>query len=118
MAAKATGKIAASRPLSELAAIIRSKNAGPFRLTFDILFRDPETCDAVWRSGAVTRETVARAYGVSHNQVSSIFHVPMGNAIKVTLLRPWAQNSIGESDTYGCQQHVPLMELPVTLDKA
>ena len=27
-----------TRTLAELAAIIRSKNAGPFRLTFDILF--------------------------------------------------------------------------------
>jgi hypothetical protein len=30
-----------TQPLSELADIIRSKNAGPFRITFDILFSDP-----------------------------------------------------------------------------
>ena len=29
-----------SVPLSELASIIRSKNAGPFRITLDVLFAD------------------------------------------------------------------------------
>ncbi len=102
-------------PLRDLAAIIRSKNAGPFRLTFDILFRDAATCQAVWESGALTRASVAGAFGVSENRISSLFHIPMGNAIKVTMLRPWPQNGTGESDTYGCQQHAPLLDLPVTL---
>lgn len=100
-------------PLSELAAIIRSKNAGPYRLTFDILFRSDDAFRRVRDSKAVTRETVARAYGVGPDQVSSLFEVPAGRAIKVTLLRPIGQGNIGESDVYGCQQHVPLMSLPV-----
>ena len=104
-----------TKALRDLAHIIRSKNAGPFRLTFDVLFRERETCQAVWDSGAVTRASIAKAFAISENRISSLFHVPMGNAIKITMLRPWPQNSIGESDTYGCQQHAPLLDLPVTL---
>ena len=35
--------------------------------------------------------------------------LPEGLAIKLTLLRPRPQCSAGETDVYGCQQHVPLM---------
>lgn len=100
--------------LSDLAAIIRSKNAGPFRVTLDILFTDPGTYRRVRDSGAVTAETVAAAYGISRSEVSSLFNVDMANAIKVTLRRR-AQGAFGETDMYGCQQHAPLLSLPVIL---
>lgn len=99
--------------LRDLASIIRSKNAGPYRLTLDVLFRDEHRFQHVVQTGAVTRETVAHAYGIPPDQVTSIFVVPAGRAIKVTLRRPCGQGDFGETDMYGCQQHVPLMELPV-----
>jgi hypothetical protein len=37
----------------------------------------------------------------------------MANAIKITLRRPRTQGSFGESDIYGCQQHVPLLGIAV-----
>ena len=100
-----------SVPLSELASIIRSKNAGPFRITLDVLFSDPEKYQHVRDSGAVTREKVAAAYKVSPSEITSFFHVDMANAIKITLRRPRGQGNFGESDIYGCQQHVPLLGL-------
>ena len=48
----------------ELAKTIRSKNAGVDRITFDIIFRDRRTYDAVRRSGALSREAVLALYGV------------------------------------------------------
>lgn len=104
-----------SRPLAELAAIIRSKNAGPFRLTFDVLFDNEETFLAVVASNAINRESVAALFRVAEDQVSSLHVLPDGLAIKVTLLRPKAQCAPGETDVYGCQQHVPLMTLPIPL---
>ena len=77
-----------SVPLSELASIIRSKNAGPFRITLDVLFADPEKYQLVRDSGAVTRETVAAAYKINPAQITSFFYVDMANAIKITLRRP------------------------------
>lgn len=105
----------APKRLRDYASIIRSKNAGPYRLTVDILFRDEELFRKVCESGAVSRESVARAYGIAPDRISSLFVVPMGRAIKVTLLRPVGQGDFGDSDMYGCQQHVPLMDLPVAL---
>lgn len=102
-------------PLSELASIIRSKNAGPYRITFDILFTDPARYRAVRDSGSVTKETVARAYGIAPEEITSFFNVDMASAIKITLRRRRAQGAFGESDIYGCQQHAPLLDLPVQL---
>ncbi|MSP83882.1 MAG: DUF4387 domain-containing protein [Alphaproteobacteria bacterium] len=106
-----------TRRLRDLARIIRSKNAGPFLLTFDVLFPDLETYQLVWDSGAVTRATVAKALSLPVDQVVSLFAIPRGFAIKATVRRPRAQNAFGESDTYGCQQHAPLLDLPVTVSQ-
>ena len=59
---------------------------------------------------------VAAAFGVDPAQVSPIHVLPEGLAIKVTLLRPRVQCAAEETDVYGCQRHVPLMTLPVSLD--
>ena len=105
-----------TQTLAELAAIVRSKNAGPFRLTFDILFDDEPAFLAVVAADVITPDNVAAAFGVDPAQVSSIHVLPEGLAIKVTLLRPRAQCAAGETDVYGCQQHVPLMTLPVPIE--
>jgi hypothetical protein len=105
-----------SVPLSDLADIIRSKNAGPYRITLDILFSDPARYRMVRDSGAITRESVAAAYRIPAEEVTSLFTVDMASAIKVTLRRQ-AQGAFGESDMYGCQQHVPLLNLPVTVGR-
>ena len=105
--------MAATVKLRDLAPVIRSKNAGPFRLTFDVLFDDRDLYEHVRDSGAFTRDTVARAFGVSQSQVSSLFHFDAARALKVTFFRPGDQCALGESDAYGCQQHVPLMDLEV-----
>ena len=104
-----------TRTLAELAAIIRSKNAGPFRLTFDILFDDEHAFLTVVTANAINRDTVAALFGIDPAQVSSLHVLPEGLAIKITLLRPRAQCAAGETDVYGCQQHAPLMDLPVPL---
>lgn len=100
-------------PLSELATVIRSKNAGPFLLTFDVLFENKENFIAVCESGTFNIENIASIFQVDTDSIKSIHTMPTGNAIKFTLQRPIPQGSIGESDMYGCQQHSPLLDLPV-----
>ena len=99
--------------LAELAVIVRSKNAGPYRLTFDILMGDAERFRRVRDGKVLTRESVARALSLKPTDVTSLFELEQAHAFKVTIRRPLGQNDLGESDTYGCQQHVPLMELLV-----
>lgn len=105
-----------TRPLRDLASIIRSKNAGPFRLTFDILFDNEQNFLCVVASDVINPSAVAKLFGIARDQVSSLYVLPEGLAIKITLLRPKAQCARGESDVYGCQQHVPLMTLPIPLE--
>lgn len=104
--------------LGNLAAIVRSKNAGPYRLTLDALFERDDLYLAVSRSRALNAESVAKAYGLDPAMISSFFEVPVARAFKVTLVRPHAQCSLGESDVYGMQQHVPFMNMliPVPAD--
>lgn len=103
------------RPLKDVADIVRSKNAGPYRITCDILFKDPSSYQAVRRSGAITPASVSAAYGIDVAQISSFFEIDMANAIKITIKRPRAQGTAGDGDMYGCQHHVPLMELLVAV---
>lgn len=99
--------------LRDIAKFIRSKNAGPFRLTFDIVFESVDGFQRVRRAKAITRRRIAEAFSIPEKDVSSLFEVEMGNAYKVTLIRPVAQGAMGETDIYGCQQHVPLLNLTI-----
>lgn len=104
-----------ARPLRDIADIVRSKNAGPYRITFDILCKEKANYEFIRSSGAITPESVAAAYGLHVSGISSFFEIDMANAIKITIRRPRAQGSSGEGDMYGCQQHVPLMNMLVPI---
>ncbi|HEX6004866.1 MAG TPA: DUF4387 domain-containing protein, partial [Burkholderiales bacterium] len=72
--------------LARLARLIRSKNAGPFELTFDIMFDDDATYERVRRSGAVTREVIAQRYGLEPDAVK-FFFCDHARAIKASIPR-------------------------------
>ncbi|MET4262419.1 hypothetical protein ABIC09_007397 [Bradyrhizobium sp. S3.12.5] len=99
--------------LGNLASIVRSKNAGPYRITLDVLFEREDLYDAVSKSGALTAESVAGAYGLDKSKISSFFEIPTARAFKATLYRPNAQCALGESDVYGAQQHAPLLHMMI-----
>ncbi|MCA3642787.1 MAG: DUF4387 domain-containing protein [Methylobacterium sp.] len=101
--------------LSEIARVIRSKNAGPFLVTFDIIFPDEETLDRVRRSDTLTSQTVARLYGVSANEILDFAYYPMARAVKFSMYRPHPSGARFDTDVYGAQQHAPLLALPVSM---
>jgi len=98
--------------LAELASLIRSKNAGPFELTIDIMFDDGRVYERVKRSGALSREVIARSYGVAIDDVR-FFQSDSALAIKASIPRPVIQGDIGDSDGHGGQQYAPLMEIDI-----
>ena len=106
----------ATKKLRDIAKVIRSKNAKPFRLTFDVIFPNKALYSAVVQSNALTAESFASLYGVPVDLVTSVINFDAGNAIKITIKRPKIQGSMGESDVYGCQHHVPLLDCEVVLD--
>jgi hypothetical protein len=97
----------------DLANVIRSKNAGPFELTFDILFDDPAKYERVKRSGVITRQLIAQLYNISENTVLVCRPYDPAMAFKITIRRPIGSGDLGESDVYGCQQHVPLTTIEI-----
>ena len=101
------------RTIGDLAAFVTSKNAGPFLLTLDVVFADAKTYERFKALKVLDRATVGRLYGIREEDVLKIIEFDPAFAIKITLKRPWGSGAVGESDVYGAQQHVPLMELRV-----
>ena len=99
--------------LRELAKVVRSKNAGPYEITFDVLFTDEATFARVRDSGVLTPERLAALYRTSVDQVRVCTFFAPALAFKLTLVRPGAQGGAGERDTFGAQQHAPLLDLEV-----
>jgi Domain of unknown function (DUF4387) len=96
--------------LSDAAALIRSKNAGPFLLTFDIIFSDPEQYWHVQRADVLGPAQFAELYRCSADDVR-FFECPNALAFKFTIPRSRVAGSFGDPDLHGCQQHAPLMDV-------
>ena len=99
--------------LSELASTVRSKNAGVNQITFDIIFPDRRTYERVVKSGAITRDSIAKLYSIPQSRISDFVTFEVGNAIKFTLYRLRPSGSPGDWDILGCQQYGPLLDLEI-----
>ena len=86
--------------LWEVTKLVRSKNAGPFVLTFDIMFDDPEAYHRVRDSGVINRELVARLYNQREDDVLFL-HCDNALAIKFSIPRPVFSGDLEDSDVYG-----------------
>ena len=100
-------------PLAEVARVVRSKNAGPFELTLDVIFPSEPLYRRIREARLFTREAIADLYRVPVAHVLRVVHYDPALAIKATLVRPLASGAVGETDVYGAQQHAPLLELRI-----
>ena len=98
--------------LSDIAQVIRSKNAGPRRLTLDLMFASDADYQRVAQSPAISRETIAALYRVPETDVTVIPY-PVGRAIKIVLARAIMAGDPGDFDVYGAQQHAPMLGLEI-----
>ena len=99
--------------LKDIARVIRSKNAGPFVLTLDILMPSVEAFNTVKASGALNADLISRLYHVPREKIRIIHYVP-GLAIKITMPRRVPSGDVADTDVYGAQQHIPLMGIEVS----
>ncbi len=102
-----------SRPITEVAEVIRSKNAGPYELTFDIIFKDFQTYQEVKTQKLINKELINSLYQLKEEQVVSIINFDPAKAIKITIIRPLSAGAPGDRDVYGAQQHAPLFDIEV-----
>lgn len=99
--------------LTELAEVIRSKNAGPYELTLDIIFKTQEIFDKVVEQKIISPRKVAELYALPIEKVISFVEFAPARAIKITFERPGVCGDIGDNDVYGAQQHAPLLSFGI-----
>ncbi len=100
--------------LRNLAKVIRSKNAGPFTLTLDILFPTNDAFQKAQASGIINAATISALYDVPSEGIQIIFYPP-GLAIKIVMARRVASGDVEDTDVYGAQQHTPLLDLAIPI---
>jgi len=101
------------RPLSEIAKTIRSKNAGVDRITFDVIFAARADYDHVRRSGALSRQSVCRLFGIEDDRITDYVEFDPALAIKFTIRRARPSGSPGDADIFGSQHYGPLLGIEV-----
>ncbi|MEN6439462.1 MAG: DUF4387 domain-containing protein [Syntrophobacter sp.] len=98
-------------PLTQLAAVIRSKNSGPYELTTDILFKQEQDYLFLKEINFFTKELFARLYGIGEDKIINVVYFDPAAAVKCTMVRGVVSGSPGDDDIYGAQQHTPLLGL-------
>ncbi|HJD91943.1 MULTISPECIES: DUF4387 domain-containing protein [Bacteroides] len=101
--------------LMDVASVIRSKNSGPYELTFDIIFKDFDMYNKAKEAQIMNKKVFAPLYNIPESDIISLVYFDPAKAIKITIVRPIPSGSLGETDVYGAQQHAPLMKFQFKL---
>ncbi len=102
--------------LGSLAKLLRSKNAGPFMLTIDVLFPDRPSYELGRSLPVFAPDRIGALYGVEPGDVRT-FDIPDFLAIKISFPRPVASGAEGDSDVYGCQYMARLARLEIEAEQ-
>ena len=92
-------------------AIVRSKDAGPFRFTLDVIFNDREQFEQMKASGVWNRDNLRTLCKIDDAVVDECLCYEPAMAFKFTYQRPISSGAFGDNDIYGSQQHVSLYNL-------
>ena len=98
--------------IREIAQVCKSKNAGPFEITIDVVFSDKAMFEKVKRTGVLNANLIARLYKVAPEDVLFTIY-DAGYAFKATVPRLVPAGDLGDTDVYGAQQHAPLLEVEI-----
>lgn len=91
--------------------MLRSKNAGPFLITLDMIFRERKDYQAVAARKSITKELVAERYGLGVDDVVAVEYIDGLNAVKATYKRRLPAGRPGDPDCYGMSQEGPLLDI-------
>lgn len=101
-----------SRTLGDLAKLIRSKNAGPWMMTIDVMLPDAETFEMVVRSRVLTSERVGPLLGIAPSDIDLYEYAP-AHTVKISFPRSLPNGHPHDTDIFGGQQFAPLVKLSV-----
>ena len=107
------GELHGARRLLDMAVVIRSKDAGVNRLTFDVIFTSAANYEAALRSNVFHKASVAQILNLPPERVVGTFFVDACNAIKISIDRPNISASVDETDVFGAQQQSAIERLSI-----
>jgi len=102
-----------ARRLIDLVEFLFSKNAGPYVITFDAVFKDRESFEAARDSGVFNKATLARLFNVPESRILSIHEYPAGRVMKFNIVRDISSGDFGDRTVFGSQLWAPLIDLEV-----
>ena len=105
--------IEGNKRLTQLAKVIRSKNAGINEITYDIMFESTEDYQYAINSGKFSGQYLSKVLGFSIDQFIGCYRYDPVNAIKITIHRNGLSGSPGDHDVFGAQQHTNLLQLEI-----
>lgn len=108
-----SGPVVGEQRLLDMAVVIRSKDAGINRITFDVIFTSGENYEIALSSNVFTPGHIAQVLGLPQGRVVGCFFVDSCNAIKVSIDRPNISASPDERDVFGAQQQSAIEALTV-----
>jgi hypothetical protein len=100
--------------IRDIAQVCKSKNAGPFEVTIDVVFADKSLFEKVKRTGVLNADLVGRLYHTSPDDVLFTIY-DAGLAFKATIPRRIPAGDLGDTDVYGAQQHAPMLDVEIPL---
>jgi hypothetical protein len=95
--------------VNEVCRHVRSKVAGPFWVTIDLMFDSKENYDRFVDSPSLQPQAIAEIYHIDPATISR-YPVPQLNVLKISYPRRSPQGSIEERDLHSGQQYCYLLD--------
>lgn len=112
---------ASPKSLGDIARVLRSKNAGPYEITFDVMFASKPIFDLVKASGLLNAGKIAELNGIKEDQIiwSGFFDQALAYKATIPRLRkgkPSPNGGFMENDVHGSQKYIGLLNMPLPED--
>lgn len=104
--------------LGDVARVLRSKNAGPFEITFDVMFASQDVFQLVKDAGFLNAAAVARLFDLQEDDIIWSGFFDQALAYKATIPRLWKgrpapNGGFMENDVHGSQKYIGLLNMPL-----
>lgn len=96
--------------VNEVCRHVRSKVAGPFWVTIDLMFDSQQSYDRYFQSPALSAQSIASIYGVDPAEVRH-YPVPKLKVLKISYPRKTSQGGVEERDLHSGQQYTYILDL-------
>lgn len=89
---------------------VRSKVAGPFWVTMDLMFDSQENYERYSQSQTLSAESIGEIYGIDPASVKH-YPVPTLQVLKISYPRRSSQGGVEERDLHSGQQYTYILDL-------